>query len=84
LDNTEINVRSIDGYLVNDIRLRYSIKPKYLKEISFSLLVNNIFDEVYESNGYTYGYLGGGDEYRENFYYPQAGTNFMGMLTVKF
>ncbi len=84
LDNTKTNARSIDDYLVSDIRMRYSFKPKYLKEFSFSLLVNNIFGEVYESNGYTYGYLGGGDEYRENFYYPQAGTNFMGMLTVKF
>lgn len=84
LDNTETNARSIDDYLINDIRLRYSWKLKYLKEISFGLLVNNVFNELYESNGYTYGYLGGGSEYRENFYYPQAGTNFMAMLTVKF
>jgi iron complex outermembrane receptor protein len=46
--------------------------------------VNNILDVEFESNGYTWGYMGGGDTYRENYYYPQAGTNFMGMLTFKF
>jgi iron complex outermembrane receptor protein len=84
LDNTSNESRSLDPYIVNDVRLRYTLKPSFMKEISFSLLANNIFDEVYESNGYSYGYLGGGNEYRENFYYPQAGRNFMMMLTLKF
>ena len=84
LDNTANDVRSIDPYITNDLRLRYTLKPSFMKEISLSLLANNIFNELYESNGYTYGYLGGGVEYRENYYYPQAGRNFMAMLTLKF
>lgn len=84
LDNTSTEARSIDPYLTNDVRLRYTVTPKFMKEISLSFLINNILDEEYESNGYTYGYLGGGDEYRENFYYPQAGRNFMAMLIFKF
>lgn len=84
LDNTENDARSIEGYLINDIRLRHSWQPGKMKEISVSILANNIFGVKYESNGYTYGYLGGGDEYRENFYYPQAGTNVMIMLGLKF
>jgi len=84
LDNTSTNARSIDAYLTNDIRVRYSWKPAFMKEISFSALINNLMDEEYESNGYTYGYLGGGDEYRENFYYPQAGRNYMVMVAFKF
>jgi iron complex outermembrane receptor protein len=51
-----------------------------MKEITLSVLVNNIFDKKYESNGYTWGYLGGGTEYRENYFFPQAGTNFLAML----
>jgi iron complex outermembrane receptor protein len=47
-------------------------------------LVNNVFDEVYESNGYTWAYRGGGQEYREYYYYPQAGRNFMLMLSLTF
>ncbi len=84
LDNTSTNARSIDGYLTNDIRVRYSWKFTFMKEISFSALINNVLDEEYESNGYTYGYLGGDDAYRENFYYPQAGRNYMVMVTLKF
>ena len=84
LDNTQNNARSIAAYLVNDLRLSYSWKPAFLKEINFSFLINNILDEEYESNGFTYGYLGGPTEYRENFYYPQAGRNFMGMVAIKF
>jgi iron complex outermembrane receptor protein len=84
LDNTQNEERAIDPYLVNDIRLSYTWKPSFIREISFSFLVNNILDEVYESNGYTWGYLAGSTEYRENYYYPQAGRNFMGMISLRF
>ena len=55
-----------------------------MREIGLSLLVNNIFNSLYESNGYTYGYMGGGSEIHENLYYPQAGTNFLASLSLKF
>ena len=84
LDNTANDARSLDAYVVNDLRLSYSWKPSFLKEVSFSFLINNILDEAYQSNGYTYGYLAGSAEYRENFYYPQAGRNYMAMVGIKF
>lgn len=84
LDNTGNNARRIDAYLVNDLRLSYSWRPDFLKEVNFSFLVNNLLDEKYESNGFTYGYLAGPVEYRENFYFPQAGRNFMVMMGIKF
>jgi iron complex outermembrane recepter protein len=84
LDNTSNNNRRIDAYMTNDLRLAYVLRPKGIREIGLHFLLNNIFDVAYESNGYTYGYAGGGEEYRENFYYPQAGRNFMAMVTIKF
>lgn len=84
LDNTSNDNRSIDAYFVNDIRVRYSLQPKWTKEISVSLLLNNILNEKYESNGYTWGYIGGGAEERQNYYFPQAGTNMMFMVALKF
>jgi len=40
---------------------------------------------MYESNGYTFGYFGGADfEVRENYFYPQAGTNFLVSLGLNF
>ena len=86
MDNTSDDNRSLDAFLVNDIRASYSIKPKaerrpLFKELTFSLLVNNIFNHLYESNGYTYSYIYDKQVTTENFYYPQAGTNFL--LAVK-
>ena len=77
LDNTSSETRKLDAYFTNDIRLTYTIKPTWIKEISFNFLLNNIFSEKYESNGYTYGYISGGSLTQENFYFPQAGRNFL-------
>lgn len=84
IDNTSNDNRVIDAYTVNDIRLTYVFNPRGMREVSCSLLLNNIFDVEYESNGYTYGYLAGSTVYRQNFYYPQAGTNFMTMVSLRF
>ena len=84
LDNTSNDGRRINAYATNDLRVSYTIRPKGVREIGLNILLNNLFDVKYESNGYTYGYLGGGTEFRENFYYPQAGRNFMVMLSVRF
>lgn len=83
LDNTANESRSIDAYFVNDLRMGYTWQPSFVREVNLSFLINNLFDEAYESNGYTWGYLGGPVEYRENYYYPQAGRNYVVMLGIK-
>lgn len=83
LDNTSNAKRKINAYQTVDGRLSYSIYPKKMREISFNLLMNNLFNNLYSSNGYTYSYLYEG-LITENFYYPQAGTNFLVGLTFKF
>jgi iron complex outermembrane recepter protein len=84
LDNTSNEGRKLDAYFTNDLRLIYHIKPKWMNEITVSALVNNVFSELYESNGYTYSYLYGGQITTENFYYPQAGRNFLVSVGLKF
>lgn len=84
MDNTQNNDRTINGYWVNNARLGYDFKFAGVKNVNLGLLVNNLFDKKYESNGYTYGYLYGGSRITENFFYPQAGTNFLLSLNVKF
>ncbi len=84
LDNTSNENRKISAYFINDIRLSYNPAIRGLKEVSLSALINNVFDVAYESNGYTYGYQGGGETIRQNYYYPQAGRNYMVMLSMKF
>jgi iron complex outermembrane receptor protein len=84
LDNTENGERMIGAYFVNDVRILYSFSPKWIDEISLSLLVNNVLNEQYVSNGYTFGYITGGQTIYEEYYYPQAGTNFLFGTTLKF
>ena len=83
LDNTSNGSRQLDAYQTVDARISYSIFPKRMKEVSFNLLVNNLVNTMYSSNGYTYSYIYG-ETITENFYYPQAGTNFLVGMTVKF
>lgn len=84
LDNTSSDSRKLDDFFVNDIRINYTLQTRLVKEIGLNLLVNNIFNVEYEPNGYTYSYRSGGATTTENFYYPQAGTNFMASVNLRF
>ncbi len=85
LDNTENDSRTIPSYFVSDIRLQYGVHfiPS-IKNVQLTLLVNNIFNEMYEANGYTYEYISNGQLNAENYYYPQAGRNFLLQARVSF
>jgi iron complex outermembrane receptor protein len=83
LDNTSNDYRSLNPYFVSNFEAGYSWKGKLFKEVLVGIQVNNIFNELYENNGYTYSYFYGGQTTTENFYYPQAGLNFMSRLVVK-
>ena len=83
LDNTSNKNRVIDAFFSVDTRISYSLYFKNLKELTFNLMANNITNHLYSSNGYTYSYIYG-DMVTENFYYPQAGINLLGGVTIKF
>jgi iron complex outermembrane recepter protein len=84
LDNTSNPDRTIDAFFLNDLELSYAIYPKFMKEIKLTLLVNNVLDEMYESNGWTYPYYLGGKLIDNNYYFPQAGRNFLIGMSLKF
>lgn len=85
LDNTSDSGRAIDPWWVNDIRLSWEWGGlQTVRSVRFQLMVNNILDHTYESNGYTFGYFAGEDEFRENYYFPQAGRHILGGVTVTF
>lgn len=77
LDNTSQVSRSIDPYATTDI----SVDRMIGKSVSVNLTAYNLFDRAYESNGYTYGWIGGGEQ-RFNVYYPQAGRHWMVQVRV--
>ncbi len=83
LDNTSTSTRKLNGYITSNFQVNYTLKDVLFKEIVFGVLVNNIFDAKYENNGYTWGYVYGGQRTVENFYYPQAGRNFLVRVLLK-
>jgi len=83
LDNTSSDDRKIDAYFFTNFQASYTLKDVLFKEMTFGIQVNNAFNTMYENNGYTWGYIGGGVRTDENFYYPQAGRNIMTRLTIK-
>lgn len=84
LDNTSDPGRQLDSYFTNDLRVSWTFTPQWAKSIQVTGLVNNLFNVRYASNGYTYGYRGWGAHTQENFYFPQAGTNFLLGLNIGF
>ena len=80
----------LEGYFISDINFEYTIKPKRIfHSISINGLINNIFNNEYVDRGYYYTY-----NYSDNNgniitgdgagYYPQATTNFLIGLNLKF
>lgn len=90
LDNTQQESRSLDPFWTTDLRFSYSWNPGFVEEMAFSVKVNNLFNELYEPNGYTFSYFvpaegsSGRELVTENYYYPMAGTNFLAGVSIRF
>lgn len=74
LSNTEPIDGQLNDYLVSDLLIRYAPNWFGLKKLEFSLLINNLFDVEYESNGYYY---------EGPYYFPQAGINVLGGISIR-
>ncbi|MDR1594515.1 MAG: TonB-dependent receptor [Prevotellaceae bacterium] len=84
-DNTSSDLRSLDAYLTSNFRIDYSFK---LFGVDFGLqgLINNIFDKQYITSAWVYRsvFANGSPDYIENGFFPQAGRNIIGKLTIMF
>jgi iron complex outermembrane receptor protein len=83
IDNSSSEDRKLNPYLVNNLILRYTLKTKFIKEIGFFFSINNLLNKKYESNAWIYSYYEGGQRKQLDGFYPQAGRNFMGGISVK-
>ncbi len=91
MSNIEHTNSELNAYSLSNLQLQYRIFPKkIIKEMVLKILVNNIFNKEYVSNGYFYSYddtwsvpnqtttiFGSG-------FYPQATTNFLLGVSFKF
>ncbi len=85
LDNTSSTDRKLDPYVVNDLRANITLLgSKGVRSIDFNLTVRNLLSELYESNGWVYGYVIDGSRTQDVGLYPQAPLNVLGGVTVRF
>ncbi|MDO4757162.1 MAG: TonB-dependent receptor, partial [Parabacteroides sp.] len=84
IDNTSCKERSIDPYFVSNLLIGYTIKPRFIEEIGLDFTIYNLFNEQYETNAWVYSAIVDGKRYKEDGYFTQAGTHFMGRVTFKF
>lgn len=77
LDNTQQISRSIDPFAVTDVLINCPFRLGESNVLSLRTGVQNIFNSLYESNGYTFSYLYNQTLTTQNYYYPQAGRRWM-------
>lgn len=83
-DNTMNSDRMLDPYFVSNVIAGFSPGIKSIKDLSVQLTVNNIFNARYENNAYGGNWFEDGVEKSWAYYFPQAGTNFMLKIGLKF
>ena len=84
IDNTSSKDRSINPYCVNSIRIGYQIRPAFMQAVDLDFTVNNLFNAKYETNAWVYSAMVGGERYKEDGYFTQAGTHVMARATFRF
>lgn len=89
LDNFENKEDSLDPYFVSHLNLAYTFKLPHVKAITVGCSVYNIFNEKYETNGYsqTCALVSADGSYKlssDPRFYPMAGTNVLAHLTFSF
>ena len=91
MGNIDSENSTLSAYFVNDLNAVYTWQPnKWIQEIQWSLLVNNIFNAQYESNGYFYTFddtwsaPGQVTTVEGAGYFPQAGINLLTGVMLRF
>ena len=91
MGNIDSPVSILDAYTQTDLNVQFTLRPKrFVKELVFSALINNIFDAEFESNGYFFTF---DDDFSNPGtittiegagYYPQSGINGLIGITAVF
>ena len=90
LGNIDSPLSKLEAYSTQDINIQYKMTPNWCESLQLQLMLNNILDKKYVSNGYFYTY----DDDWSNpgsittiegvGYYPQAGFHFLTGMTISF
>jgi iron complex outermembrane receptor protein len=87
VDNSGTEAAALDAYNYTDFRLAYTLRPQgesRLGALRFTLLVRNVTNQLYVTNGWGYRFNFAGDETLLRGMYPQAGRNVLLGLGLDF
>ena len=84
IDNASDEANALSPYFFSDLRVQYVIQPTFARRIGLTLLVQNLFNEQFASNAWSYRYTFDGAPLLDQGFFPQAGTNFLLGLNVGF
>lgn len=91
LGNIDSPTSILESYFINDLNVTYEIgEVGFFKGVTLNLLVNNVFNKAYVSNGYFFTFdddfsvPGEVTTIEGAGFYPQAGTNFLLGTTLRF
>ncbi len=99
IDNTSNENTALAAYAYSDVKIFYTTHFKFIKKLTCKLLINNILNQKYSNNAWTYrfssvGYdprpddpyarLEQGSSYNLTGYFPQAGRNVLVGISVDF
>ncbi len=83
IDNTGSDSRSLDGYCIHGFTAGYTVKTRLIREIGFTLTLNNLFSSKYVSNAWVYQYNYDNTHFETSGYFPQALINFLFGISLK-
>lgn len=84
LDNSGNIERSLNPFWITDVRVIWNAPFRgILKKAALTFQANNLFNALYEPNGYTFSYMADNRFTTENFFFPMAGINFMTGLNIR-
>ena len=82
--NTMNENLKLDAWFVNNLRFNYSFSVDRLGVIGLQFQVNNLFNTLYENNGYGYTWWVDGVEHFDAYYFPQATVNYLATVSLSF
>lgn len=86
MSNADIEAHRLDAYFVSNLHLSYTFKPKALKSLTVGCSIYNLFNQMYENNGWASSDYTDTPDHRNNYtgYAAQAGTHVMGHVQFRF
>lgn len=77
LDNTQQLSRSINPYSTTDAIINFPFALNEKSNLTLRTGIYNVFNSLYEANGYTFSYIYNQNLTTQNYFYPQAGRRWM-------